>query len=137
MKAIKVHTLIATIFFFLACCLIYWNPYFDWLTVLLFLLLFALQALVLYLWYLRERRQEQKLVESLLRLLQEIELKKEDLDLRDSPLGLLRDEIRKSLVEKRESKEQAIKARQLLKKMLKILPIKSKHPLQEFSCSLT
>lgn len=129
MKIIKAHILITTAFFFGACCLIYWNPYFDWLTVLFFLLLYALQALVLFSLDLRKRHQEQKQVESLLHLLQDIELKKENVVFYNGPLGLLRDEIYKSLVEKREKKEQAIKARQLLKKNVEDITHQLKTPI--------
>lgn len=121
--------LIALPFFIFCCGIFYWNPRFDWRSVLLLFLLFALQALILYGLDLQKRREEQKEVESLLHLLQEIEQKDEKLDLQDSPLSLLYDEIRKSLVEKRESKEQAVRARQLLKKNVEDITHQIKTPI--------
>lgn len=121
--------LISAFFFLLACALLYLSPRFDWLTVLLFLLLFLLLAVVLFLREQRIRRYEEKQVESLLYLLQEIEEKDERIELKDSPLGLLRDEMLKSLVEKRESKEQAVQARQLLKKNVEDITHQIKTPI--------
>lgn len=115
--------------FLLSCAMLYLSPRLDWLTLLLFLLLFTLQALALYFRDQYIQREVQQEVDRLLHVLQDIEDKEEKIHLQNSPLGILADEILKSLVEKRESKELAVRARQLLKKNVEDITHQIKTPI--------
>lgn len=129
MKKTRSIFLVTISFYLLSVLLIYFSPRFDWLTLFLFFLLFSFQSLVLFHIQRKMEREQEKQIKSLIQLIQEIEQKDEKIAIQNTPLGRLRDEILKTLVEKRESKEQAVQARRLLKQNVEDITHQIKTPI--------
>lgn len=103
-------------FFFGTCVILYLNPRADWNTIFWLLVLTAILGLAQYFLYKREEKKIQEAVNILIELLHSLEQQDEHLQLKDDIFGDLRDEICKSLVGQRQIRNEAIRARELLKR---------------------
>lgn len=130
MKRSDQYTLFFSLaYFFSTCIIFYFNPRLDWLSVsLLFLavlLFFCAQLFV-------KRREEKKTHEAIVELsnlLQSIEKHEERLPLGDDRFGTLRDDIYKTLLEQRIARDDAISAREQLKRNMEDVTHQIKTPL--------
>jgi len=114
-KALK--TLILPLaYFFGTCIVLYFNPRFDWITVLWLL---VMTIIIGFFHYFEHKREEVKILEDidrLVALLHNLDEHKESLPLKDDIFGALRDEIYKILVSQRQIRDEAIKAKEQLKR---------------------
>jgi len=110
-------TLIFPVACFLGICgVLYFNPRVDWITILWLLLLTIIMGIF---HYLDRKHEETKLLESidqLITLLHSLEKQEVRLPLKDDIFGVLRDEIHKSLVSQKLVRDEAIKAKEQLKR---------------------
>lgn len=110
-------TLILPVAYFLGTCgVLYFNPRLDWITVLW---LFALTIITGFFHYRGHKREETKIlvaIDQLVDLLHCLEEYEECLALKDDTFGVLRDEIYKSLLSQRQTRDEAIRAKEQLKR---------------------
>ncbi|WP_434655580.1 sensor histidine kinase [Thermoanaerobacterium thermosaccharolyticum] len=102
--------------FFNTCAVLYFNQRLDWITILWLL---ALTIIIGFAHYLLHKREERKLLEDidqLIDLLHCLEEQKVRLPLKDDIFGVLRDEICKSLVSQRHIRDEAVRAKEQLKR---------------------
>ena len=129
----KYHAL-KTPFFALAsfagtCVILYHNPRFDWVSILWLFLLGAALSFLHLLWEKKEEDELRRAIEDLSNLLQSIEEKTESIPLQDGYFGVLRDEIHKSLVSQRNTRDQALQAKEQLKRNMEDVTHQIKTPL--------
>jgi len=114
-KALR--TLIFPVFcFFGTCIILYFNPRLDWITVIWLL---ALNIILGFVHCFLHKREEKKLlddIDQLIDLLHCLEEQEVRLPLKEDVFGVLRDEICKSLVSQRKIRDEAVKAKEQLKR---------------------
>lgn len=101
--------------FFGTCIILYFNPRLDWITVLWIL---ALNIVMGFTHYLLNKSDEKKLLDDigqLIDLLHCLEQYEVRLPLKEDIFGVLRDEICKSLVSQRQTRDEAVRAKEQLK----------------------
>ena len=121
--------LFALTFFLGTCVILYHNPRFDWVSILWFFLLAAFLGFLHILWEKKEEDELRRATEDLSDLLQSIDDETEDLALQDGYFGALRDEIQKSLVSQRNIRDQALQAKEQLKRNMEDVTHQIKTPL--------
>lgn len=111
------------------CVILYHNPRFDWVSILWLFLLTAALGFLHILWEKKEEDELRQTTEDLSNLLQSIEEQTEDIPLQDGYFGVLRDEIQKSLVSQRNIRDQALQAKEQLKRNMEDVTQQIKTPL--------
>ncbi len=107
----------------------HFSPQQDWYTVFLYAAVSLMTGALFYLYLAGRERILKEDVDRLIALLHSIDAREEALSFQETPLGGLRDEILKSLVEKREDRDQAVKARGTLKRNMEDITHQIKTPL--------
>lgn len=128
------YQILKTPFFALAsflgtCVILYHNPRFDWVSILWLCLLTAVLSFLHILWEKKEEEELHLATEDLSNLLQSIEEQTEDIPMQDGYFGVLRDEIQKSLVSQRNIRDQALQAKEQLKRNMEDVTHQIKTPL--------
>ncbi|HBN96338.1 MAG TPA: sensor histidine kinase [Firmicutes bacterium] len=111
------------------CVILYHNPRFDWASILWLFLLTASLGFLHILWEKKEGDEFRRATEDLSNLLQSIEERTENIPLQDDCFGSLRDEIQKSLVSQRSIRDQALQAKEQLKRNMEDVTHQIKTPL--------
>ncbi|PNT92056.1 sensor histidine kinase [Clostridium thermosuccinogenes] len=102
--------------FFGTCIILYFNPRLDWIIILWLL---ALNIILGFAHYLLHKREEKKLlddIDQLIDMLHCLEQHEVRLPLKEDIFGVLRDEICKSLVSQRQIRDEAVRAKEQLKR---------------------
>ena len=129
MKNYKDLLIISTIFLILSMIIVYVSPRFDIITLFLFILL----SILLFVLMKRVRDLKENLlnkkIDEMITLLHTIDKEAERLELEDDIFGNLKDEIIKSIVEKREIALQAMESKHTLKTYMEDITHQVKTPL--------
>lgn len=129
----KYHALktpfIALTFFSGTCIILYHNPRFDWVVILWLFLLTAAISFLHILWEKHEEDELRRAVEDLSNLLQSIDEQTEDAPLQNGYFGALRDEIYKSLISQKNIGDQALQAKEQMKRNMEDVTHQIKTPL--------
>lgn len=129
MKNYKDLLIISTVFLILSMIIVYVSPRFDIITLFLFILL----SILLFVLMKRVRDLKENLlnkkIDEMITLLHTIDEEAESLELKDDIFGNLKDEIIKSIVEKREIASQATKSKHTLKTYMEDITHQIKTPL--------
>ncbi len=105
------------------------SPRADIKTLIFFLFLALITTLIIKIFLHKEERKFQDSIDSLINLLQSIDLKEDKVTLKNSYLGTLQDEILKSITEKKNSKDEAINNKILMKNYIEDITHQIKTPL--------
>lgn len=105
------------------------SPRADIKTLIFFLFLALITTLIIKIFLHKEERKFQDSIDSLIDLLQSIDLKEDKVTLKNSYLGTLQDEILKSITEKKNSKDEAINNKILMKNYIEDITHQIKTPL--------
>lgn len=123
-------SILLALFSWLGMLLIFYlSPRLDIVSIFATLGLALIIGLFFYLYMKREENRTSAAIEELTELLQSIECGKERIVMEDDRFGVLRDEIYKSLVAKRQKQEEAVLARQQLKRNMEDVTHQIKTPL--------
>lgn len=129
MKNYKDLLIISTVFLILSMIIVYVSPRFDIITLFLFILL----SILLFVLMKRVRDLKENLlnkkIDEMITLLHTIDEEAESLELKDDIFGNLKDEIIKSIVEKREIALQAMESKHTLKTYMEDITHQIKTPL--------
>ncbi len=129
MKNYKDLLIISTVFLILSMIIVYVSPRFDIITLFLFILL----SILLFVLMKRVRDLKENLlnkkIDEMITLLHTIDEEAESLELKDDIFGNLKDEIIKSIVEKREIALQAMESKHTLKTYMEDITHQVKTPL--------
>lgn len=129
MKNYKDLLIISTVFLILSMIIVYVSPRFDIITLFLFILL----SILLFILMKRVRDLKENLlnkkIDEMITLLHTIDKEAESLELEDDIFGNLKDEIIKSIVEKREIASQATESKHTLKTYMEDITHQVKTPL--------
>ncbi len=129
MKNYKDLLIISTVFLILSMIIVYVSPRFDIITLFLFILL----SILLFVLMKRVRDLKENLlnkkIDEMITLLHTIDKEAERLELEDDIFGNLKDEIIKSIVEKREIALQAMESKHTLKTYMEDITHQVKTPL--------
>lgn len=104
------------VFFFGSCVFMYFYPRLDWIAILWF---FALTMVIGFAYCFLHKREEKKLredIDQLIDLLHHLEEQDVRLPLKDDVFGVLKDELWKILVSQRQIRDEAVKAKEQLKR---------------------
>ncbi|MBC8589097.1 sensor histidine kinase [Paratissierella segnis] len=105
------------------------SPRADIKTLIFFLFLALITTFIIKIFLHKEERKFQDSIDSLINLLQSIDLKEDKVTLKNSYLGTLQDEILKSITEKKNSKDEAINNKILMKNYIEDITHQIKTPL--------